>query len=73
MCITEILDADYKKADINLVVNDCLHLNMEEQSKLKSLLYHYEALFNGTLGTWKSDPVNFELKPGTTLHYSIPY
>ena len=51
MHVTEILDTDYKKVGINLVANDCLHLNMDEQSKLKSLLYHYEFLFNSTLGT----------------------
>ena len=47
--VTEILDADYKKVDINLIVNDCSHLNTEEQSKLKILLYRYKSLFDSTL------------------------
>ena len=70
---TEILDADYKKAGINLIVNDCSYLTTEEQSKLQSLLYCYESLFNSTLGIWKLDPVKFELKPDAIPHYSMLY
>ena len=46
---TEILDADYKKVDINLIINNCSYLNTDEQSKLKSLLYSCKSLFDSTL------------------------
>ena len=59
---TEILDTDYKKADISEIVTEYLHLNSEEKQLLKSLLYKYESLFDGTLGTWKTEPVSLELK-----------
>ena len=39
----------------------CQHL-MITQRKLLKLLHKFEELFNGTLDTWKTDPVDFELK-----------
>ena len=63
---TEILDADYSKADINDVVEEYSHLSLEEKTKLKYLLFKYKELFNSTLGTWNTKPVKLELKPNTT-------
>ena len=70
---TEILDTDYKKANIDNIVEEYTHLNSKEKSKLKSLLFKHESLFDGTLGTWKTDLVNLELKPGATPYYGHPY
>ena len=37
------------------------------------LLHKFEDLFNGTLGTWKTDSVNFELKEYANPICSQPY
>ena len=62
--VVRILDANYKKADLQAVVNSCSHLNTEERKMLLKLLTDFEPLFDGTLGAWKTTPVSFELKEG---------
>ena len=50
-CAMRILDAKYRKADLQSVVRDnCKHLSADQQKKLLQLLKKYELLFNGTLG-----------------------
>jgi hypothetical protein len=52
---TQILDAKYSKADLQLVVRDnCKHPSADHQKKLLQLLKKYESLFDGTLGDWKT-------------------
>ncbi len=61
--VTRILDAKYKKADLQLIVRDnCKHLSANQQKKLLQLLKKYELLFDGTLGDWKTKPVSFQLR-----------
>jgi hypothetical protein len=67
--VVRILDASYKKADLQAVVNTCTHLSSEEQSMLLELLTEYEPLFDGTLGAWKTTPVSFELKEGAKPYH----
>ena len=57
--VVQILDANYKKADLQAVVKGCTH---EEQEMLLELLTNYEPLFDGTLGAWKTTPNSFELR-----------
>ena len=40
----------------------CQHLTMTQCTELLELLQIFEELFNGTLCTWKTDLVDFELK-----------
>ena len=40
----------------------CQHLTMTQQNELLKLLQKLEELFGGRFGTWKTDPVYFELK-----------
>ncbi len=48
---TQILDDNYKKADLQSVVQDnCKHLKVDQQKQLLQLLRNYELLFDGTLG-----------------------
>ena len=42
--------------------NQCQHLTMTQRNDLLKLLYEFAGLFGGTLGTWKIDPLDFELK-----------
>ncbi len=68
---TQILDAKYSKADLQLVVRDNRkHLNANQQKKLLQLLKRYESLFNGTLGDWKTKLVSFQLKEGVSPYHS---
>jgi hypothetical protein len=65
--VTRILDAKYKKADLQSIVrNDCKHLSADKQNKLLQLLKKYESLFDGTLGDWKTRLVLFQLKVGVS-------
>ncbi len=63
--LVQILDANYKKADLQAVVKDnCTHLSANKQKKLLELLTEFEPLFDGTLGAWNTMPVSFQLKEG---------
>jgi hypothetical protein len=68
--VTRILDAKYKKADLQLIVRDnCKHLSADQQKKLLQLLKKYELLFDSTLGDWKTKPVSFQLKEGVSPYH----
>jgi len=69
----KILDASYEKADVNATVDQMDHLSSIEKQKLKALLFQYEHLFDGTLGHWDTDPVNFELKDGAKPYHARPF
>ncbi len=69
-----ILDAKYKKADLQSVVDtNCPHLSLPDQNKLLDLLTKYEDLFDGTLGDWNTEPVSFELKEDTKPYHGRAY
>ena len=40
----------------------CQHLTMTKRNELLKLLHKFEELLDGTLDTFKTDPVDFELK-----------
>ncbi len=65
-CAVKILDANYKKADLQAVVTNCTQLNSIEKNKLLDLLKKFEPLFDGTLGHWRTKPVSFQLMDGVT-------
>ncbi len=68
--VTQILDAKYQKADLQLVVRDnCKHLSADQQKKLLQLLKKYELLVDGTLGDWKTKLVSFQLKEGVSPYH----
>ena len=67
--IQAILDAKYCKADLEQIVQECKQLNTEEQQKLLALLQKYEALFDGTVGIWKTDPVDIHLRDSDCTPY----
>ena len=60
--LSVILDAKYEKADLHKVMeNQFQHLTMTQRNELLKLLQKFEDFFDGTLVTWKKDPVDFEL------------
>ena len=63
MRVTKIIDAEYDKVNLPEIVNDnCKHLTVTQRNALMCLLPQQEELFNGTLGDWQGEEVNFELK-----------
>ena len=40
----------------------CQHMTVTQRNKLQNVLQKFKELFYGILGTWKTDPVHFELK-----------
>ena len=72
----KILDSDYRKANLKTVVAGAKHLTQQEKEQLYQLLLKYESIFDGTLGEWTTDPLDFELAEGYTphsqRHYPVP-
>jgi hypothetical protein len=72
----KMLDAKYEAVDISKIVTNCTHLSQEEQSGLHKVLTNDSSLFDGSLGTWKDEEYNIELKPDATPYhaheFSIP-
>jgi hypothetical protein len=55
-------------------VEECTHLKKAEQKQLQKLLQTYEDLFDGLLGTWKTNPIQLELKdPNVKPYHAKPY
>ncbi len=72
--IQQIIDAKYCKADLDQLVAELRHLSQEERNKLLALLKKFEHLFDGTLGTWDTEPVDLELKdPKSPPYHAKPY
>ena len=63
----------YAPADLNAVIQACRHLTEGEKSQVHALLWKYEHLFDGTLGTWNNKPYNIELKEGAKPYHSRPF
>ena len=72
--IQEVADIKYAPPDIEDMVSKCTHLTHEEKEDLKKLLFKFEPLFDGTLGTWKTEPIDLELKdPEAKPYHARPY
>eukprot|EP00804_Cyclotella_cryptica_P022722 CCRYP_012507-RA/>CCRYP_012507-RA protein AED:0.37 eAED:0.36 QI:0/-1/0/1/-1/1/1/0/142 len=72
--VVKILDANYKKADLQSTVStDCSHLSLQDQNSLLELLPEFEELFDGTLGDWNAEPVSLELKEGAKPYSGRAY
>ena len=69
----KILDAKYEPADLEEVVESCKHLDDDERDALLSLLKKYESLFDGTLGHWKGEDYDIELKPDAKPYHTRPF
>ena len=56
--------------NLPLTRKTCTHLSQNEQNELLEVLWEFEDLFDGTLGDWNTEPVNFELKSGAKPYHS---
>ena len=72
-----ILDSDYQKVNLKEIIRGAKNLSQKEKKLLYNLLMKYEDIFDGSLGKWETDPVDFELvkgaKPHSQRHYPIPH
>ena len=69
-----ILDYKYEKSDLHKVKeNQCQHLTTTKLNELLKLLQKFEDFFDGTIGTWKIDQVDSELKENAKPIFSRPY
>ena len=71
--LNNILDAKYKKSDLDTSVETMEHLSFKEKKKLLNLLKKYQTLFDGTLGQWKGSPYKIKTKDGVSPHHARPY
>ena len=72
--IQEILDAKYAPADLPAEIAKLTHLTAEQRDALFQILKKFEALFDGTLGSWNTAPVELELKdPKCKPVHAKPY
>jgi hypothetical protein len=71
--LKKILDMKYEPADLGKIARNCNYLTDNEQMQLLSLLYKYQHLFDGSLGTWNAKPYNIELKPNAKPYHSRPF
>ncbi len=71
--IRKILDAKYDKADLEEITANCTHLEPEEREALLRLLKKHEALFDGTLGDWKGEEYDIELKADAKPYHARAY
>ena len=67
--IQSIIDVKYAPQDIDSIVERCVDLTESEWERLKKLLTKFEPLFDGTLGEWKTEPIDLELKDTETKPY----
>ncbi len=72
--IQQIIDAKYSKADLDQLVKELTHLKPVEREMLLKLLLKFEHLFDGSLGTWNTEPVDLHLKdPNAPPFHARPY
>ena len=71
--IEKMTEQKYSPADLPEEVKRCTNLTQGQQQELLELLTKYSTLFDGSLGTWNTKPVELELKEGATPYYGRPY
>ena len=59
-----ILEDKYRKSNLSITASDNKNLSTNKQVMLYNVLNKYNLLFNGTLRTCKTKPVDIELHPG---------
>lgn len=60
--IQDISKSKYCPVELTKIVTEGTHLEPTEQRQLLRLQQKYKDLFDGTLGIWKNDPIELELK-----------
>ena len=71
--IKQIIEAKYEPANLPNVVSECVHLQPTEKQLLLQLLQKYKSLFDGTLGHWKGETYDIQLKPDVQPYHARAY
>ena len=71
--IKQILDAKYEPAILKEVTKECTHLELKQQLQLYKLLEKYSILFDGTIGRWKNELYEIDLKAGAQPYHARPF
>ena len=58
--IQNIVESKYCPADLNKIAVECHMVITSQQTSLHKLLKKFTHLFDGTLGNWKTNPVELE-------------
>jgi len=67
---TRKLDAHYEAANIDQIISTCHNLNTKQKQQLRNLLEEFIDLFDGTLGSWKDQQINIELKENNKPYHA---
>jgi hypothetical protein len=67
-----ILDADYRKDEVDPFVQDLTHLNEDEKQLFGKTFQKFPTLFGGGLGMLNTKPVRLELIDGAKPYHARP-
>ena len=71
-----ILAADYQAVDITTVVQNCTHLNPDQQNKLATVLNDFTDMFDGVLRHYPDEEIHLDIDPSVRPHrcraYPVP-
>ncbi len=70
---TEILDAKYEKVEVDEVINQLNHFNLEQKEYLRLVLMENTKQFSGKLGVYFHRKFHIDLVPGTIAKHARPY
>ena len=68
-----IMDTKYRKADIDQVIYDLLHLSDSQKAYLRALLTKHKILLNGTLCCYSHREVHIEIDKDAIPIHAHPY
>ena len=72
--IQSIIDLKYTKHHLEDIVDELNNISKSQQQQLLNILKKFESLFDGTLGCWKTKPIELELKdPNCKSYHAKPY
>jgi len=71
--IQSIIEAKNSQADLPAIAQGCQELQDNQEQQSLQVLQKYDSLFDGSLGCWRIDPVELELKEGATPHHAKAY
>ena len=60
--VIKILNSNYDKTDLHDFVANAHSLNNKQKDQLLALLLDFQNIFNGTLGHWKTEPVEIKFR-----------
>ncbi len=69
----KILDAKYEMVQIDDVVNQLEHLNIQQKADIKQVLSKFTMIFDGTLGIYPHRKFHIELEPNAKPKHARPY